>query len=146
MADVPTAALNPSLVSLLILWGPVVAHMALFFAASAAPDTGIVTESLSDKFLHIAAYAPLGFLILRALTGGRLATITWCARSLPWRSASCMACSTKSISCTCPDARADSLDSLADGVGAALGAAALASLKVIRKVYFDDPGTGRFPF
>jgi len=64
-------------VSLLILWGPVVAHMALLFLASATPDTGRVTASLGDKFLHIAAYAPLGFLILRALMGGRLANITW---------------------------------------------------------------------
>jgi len=45
-----------------------------------------------------------------------------------------------------PGRTPDSLDVVADAVGAALGVAALASLKVIRKVYFDDPGTGRFPF
>lgn len=120
--------------------------MALLFVASAAPDTGTVTQSIGDKVLHIAAYAPLGFLTLRALTGGRLAEITW--RSV-------LAAVTLSVlygltdeihQMFVPGRTADPFDLLADGVGAALGAAALASLKVIRRVYFDDPGTGRFPF
>lgn len=120
--------------------------MALLFAASATPDTSIVPESLSDKFLHIAAYAPLGVLVLRALTGGRLAAITW-PRALAAVALSVLYGLTDEIhQLYVPGRTADPLDLLADGVGAALGAAALASLKVIRKVYFDDPGTGRFPF
>ena len=120
--------------------------MALLFAASATPDPGIVTESLSDKFLHIAAYAPLGFLFLRALAGGRLAAITW-PRALAAVALSVLYGFTDEIhQLYVPGRTADPLDLLADGVGAAIGAAALASLKVIRKVYFDDPGTGRFPF
>lgn len=132
--------------SLLILWGPVVAHMALLFFASAAPDTGTVTESLGDKFLHIAAYAPLGFLILRALTGGRLANIRW-PRALAAVALSVLyGVSDEIHQIYVPGRTPDSLDVVADAVGAALGVAALASLRVIRKVYFDDPGTDRFPF
>jgi VanZ family protein len=132
--------------SLLILWGPVVAHMALLFFASAFPDAGTVTLSFSDKVLHIAAYAPLGFLILRALTRGRLAAITW-PRVLAAVALSVLYGLTDEIhQMFVPGRTADPVDLLADGVGAALGAAALASLNVIRRVYFDDPGTGRFPF
>ena len=120
--------------------------MALLFAASAAPDTGVVTESLSDKVLHVAAYAPLGFLMLRALTGGRLAAITW-SRALSAAALSILYGLTDEIhQLYVPGRTADPLDLLADAVGAALGVAALASLKVVRKVYFDDPGTSRFPF
>jgi VanZ family protein len=134
------------LVSFMILWGPVVAHMALLFIASATPDTGTLTETLSDKLLHIAAYVPLGFLVLRALSGGRLAAITW-PRALAAVAISVLyGVSDEIHQMFVPGRTADPLDIVADAIGATLGVMALASLKVVRKVYFDDPGTGRFPF
>ena len=120
--------------------------MALLFFASSAPDTGTLSDTLSDKFLHIAAYAPLGFLVLRAFTGGRLAAITW-PRALAAVAISVLyGVSDEIHQMFVPDRTADPLDIVADAIGATLGVMALASLKVVRKVYFDDPGTGRFPF
>jgi VanZ family protein len=120
--------------------------MALIFFASSTPDTGTLTETLSDKVLHILAYAPLGFLVLRALTGGRLAAITW-PRAVAAVAISVLYGVTDEIhQLSVPGRTSDPLDVVADAIGATLGAMALASLKVIRKVYFNDPGTGRFPF
>ena len=61
----------------LYLWGPVLAHMALIFAASSHSDTSAVPSALRDKVMHVAVYAVLGALILRALAGGRRVGITW---------------------------------------------------------------------
>jgi VanZ family protein len=64
-------------VRLLYLWGPVLAHMALIFAASSRSETSAVPSAIPDKVMHFAVYALLGALTLRAVAGGRRAGVTW---------------------------------------------------------------------
>jgi VanZ family protein len=66
----------PSLISRLWLWGPVGAQMAVIFVASSVPDLGALPGGTPDWAGHGAGYAVLGALLLRALSGGRLAGVT----------------------------------------------------------------------
>ena len=57
--------------SFLILWGPVVAYMAVIFYVSSEPDVAeVATNLVSDKILHGVEYAVLAVLVVRALLGG----------------------------------------------------------------------------
>lgn len=62
---------------LLYLWGPVLAHMALIFAASSRSDTSAVPSAIPDKVVHFGVYAVLGALVVRAVAGGRRSGVTW---------------------------------------------------------------------
>jgi VanZ family protein len=131
-------------VRLLFLWGPVVAQMGLIFLASTEANPDSLPGNLPDTLLHFVAYGALGFLVLRALAKGRLAGITW-PRAIAAVAISLLyGLSDELHQLGVPGRHADVRDLLADAVGAAAGVAALASLGVLRKVYFDDPGTGRF--
>ena len=50
-------------------WAPVVIYMAAIFFVS-ADSSPPAPSALSDKWLHLLAYAVLGLLVCRALTGG----------------------------------------------------------------------------
>jgi VanZ family protein len=52
------------------LWGPVLAFMAFIFYESSQPEVPALVERIWDKLLHSGAYAVLGALMLRALSGG----------------------------------------------------------------------------
>ena len=55
-------------------WLPVVVYCAAIFIQSSLPTTRHLPQwPYLDKMLHAAAYALLGFLFFRALSGGRLA-------------------------------------------------------------------------
>jgi len=54
---------------LLHLWLPPAAFMALLFLSSSTGDVSLPLP-VPDKLLHLAAYAVLGFLFLRAFHGG----------------------------------------------------------------------------
>ena len=54
-----------------------IAHMGLIFAASSRPDFPRLPGNGLDKLVHLGIYAVLGALIVRALAGGRLASINW---------------------------------------------------------------------
>jgi VanZ family protein len=54
----------------LALWGPVAAWMAAIFFVSARPIPG-PAQSLPDWTTHVAAYAVLGVLMGRAVSGAR---------------------------------------------------------------------------
>ena len=58
------------------LWAPVVAQMAVIFAASSVPNLGELPGGTPDWVGHGAGYAILGALLLRALAGGRRAGVT----------------------------------------------------------------------
>ena len=60
----------------LVLWGPVLAHMAFIFFVSSITWVGDMPGSISDKTAHFLVYGLLGFLILRALSGGSLSAMT----------------------------------------------------------------------
>jgi VanZ family protein len=59
----------------LFLWGPVLAHMALIFFLSSITHADM-PGGISDKVAHFLVYGLLGFLILRALSGGSLNGMT----------------------------------------------------------------------
>lgn len=53
----------------LLLWGPVVAYMALIFWESSLPSAPL-PGGVSDKVAHAGGYALLGALVGRAVAGG----------------------------------------------------------------------------
>jgi len=53
------------------LWGPVVAYCAAIFALSSISELPSPPGGLSDKASHALVYSGLGFLLARALSGGR---------------------------------------------------------------------------
>ena len=55
--------------SLLVLWAPVAIYMAAIFLVSADSDPP-APSAISDKMLHLMAYAALGVLVCRAAAGG----------------------------------------------------------------------------
>jgi VanZ family protein len=60
----------------LFLWGPVLAHMAFIFFLSSITKVGDLPGRMSDKAAHFLVYGLLGFLIVRALSGGSLTGMT----------------------------------------------------------------------
>ena len=52
-----------------MLWAPVLVAMAAIFIVSSQPDVPVPT-AVGDKPLHALAYAGLGFLVCRAVSGG----------------------------------------------------------------------------
>jgi VanZ family protein len=105
----------------LLLWGPVVAWMAIIFFVSARPLPG-PAQSVPDWTAHVAAYAVLGLLAARAFSGGRplvaarevlLATILATAYGV----------SDEIHQGFVPERNPDLRDAVSDLVGAALGAA-----------------------
>jgi VanZ family protein len=63
-------------VQVLFLWAPVAIYMAAIFFVSADP-TPPVPASVSDKLLHLIAYAVLALLVYRAAAGGIAERVTW---------------------------------------------------------------------
>jgi len=55
----------------LILWGPVVAYCALIFTLSSISSVPALPGGMSDKSAHVLLYSGLGFLVARAVGGGR---------------------------------------------------------------------------
>ena len=105
--------------------------MAALFAASSASDRSAVPAVFSDTILHLAAYAALGVTVFRAFADARFERMTP-ARAL----AAVLFCLLFGVSdefhqSFVPGRTPDSKDLVADGVGAALGVAALAILKAV---------------
>jgi VanZ family protein len=116
--------------------------MALIFIASSWSDPAPLPEYVSDKLLHFLVFALLGMLLLRALAGGRLGGISWRRALAAVALAALYGLSDELHQSIVPNREPDVMDVAADALGAAAGAAVLASLKVLRKVYFDDPRSG----
>lgn len=112
----------------LLLWGPVVAHMALIFTASASPDPGL-PSSVSDKTAHFAAYGLLSALFLRALAGGALAGMTWTRATAAVLLSLLYGVTDELHQRFVPYRSPDVLDVVADAVGACAGVIALLILR-----------------
>lgn len=105
----------------LFLWGPVVAMMLFIFAASSVPDLPAPPGGITDKVAHSLVYAVLAVLILRALTGGRMAGVTL-RRALAALALTTLYGVTDEIhQSLVPGRTPELLDVLADARGAALG-------------------------
>jgi VanZ family protein len=111
-------------VRLLYLWGPVLAHMALIFAASSRSDTSAVPSAIPDKVMHVAVYAVLGALILRAVAGGRRTGVTWSVVLVSILAATLYGITDEWHQSFVPGRTPDARDVLADLAGASAGAIA----------------------
>jgi VanZ family protein len=96
--------------------------MALIFAASSRPDTSAVPSANFDKVVHLAVYALLGALILRALAGGRRSGVTWSAVLLSVIIATLYGITDEWHQSFVPSRTPDAMDVVADLIGAAVGA------------------------
>jgi VanZ family protein len=113
-------------VRLLYLWGPVLAHMALIFAASSRSDTSAVPSAIPDKVVHFAVYAVLGALILRAVSGRRRSGVTRSGLLVSVFIATLYGVSDEWHQSFVPGRTPDAMDVVADLAGASAGALATA--------------------
>jgi VanZ family protein len=106
--------------------------MALLFVLSSMPDLPSGPPGLTDKHAHSIAYAVLGGLLLRALSGAAWAGITW------RRVAAAVALSTlygvtdELHQWFVPGREASLADLAADAVGAGVAAVVLGAWAIIR--------------
>jgi VanZ family protein len=108
----------------LLLWGLVVAQMALLFTASSSSDPDLPGQ-LSDKVVHFAAYGVLGALVLNALANGTIAGLTWPRALAAILIAVLYGLSDELHQSFVPGRSPDALDVLADAAGAAAAALTL---------------------
>jgi VanZ family protein len=111
-------------VSVLLLWGPVVLHMALIFAASSTADLDPLPGTFSDKPAHLGVYAVLGGLLARAFAGG-WRNVTWPQVVLAVVLSTAYGVSDEFHQSFVPGRTPDAMDVVADAAGAALGAIVL---------------------
>ena len=68
-----------------LLWGPVAIYMAaIFYASSLSVVPGPVGDYFSDTVLHMACYAGLALVALRALAGGKWTGVTVSVAIAAW--------------------------------------------------------------
>jgi VanZ family protein len=109
-------------VKLLSLWGPVVLHMAVIFAASSTASPDVLPGRFIDKIAHMAIYALLGALITRALSGGCLSATTWRDVVFAVVLSTLYGVSDEWHQSFVPDRTPDVMDLVADALGAGAGA------------------------
>jgi hypothetical protein len=102
------------------LWGPVVLQMIVIFIASSIPYLGALPGGMSDKSGHGIGYGILGALLLRALSGGRLQSVTWPRVAAALVLATLYGISDEFHQSFVPGRSPDAMDVLADSIGAAL--------------------------
>ena len=106
------------------LWAPACAYMALIFFASSVPGDQIPGH-FWDKLVHLLVYAVLGVLFLVPLAEGRLSQVTIRAAALAVVLSTLYGLFDEVHQAFTPDRTPDVRDLLADGLGAALGVAAI---------------------
>ena len=118
--------------SLLSLWAPVVAFMALIFAVSAmsAPPA---PSNVGDKTLQFLAYGVLAALSLRATSGGRLAGLSAPSALAAWLVAVCYGVTDEFHQRFVPGRSPDPADVMADAAGAALAVVVLGAFGIIAR-------------
>ena len=113
---------------MLWLWGPPTIYAAAIFASSSLSAVPAPPSHLTDKHMHLFAYAGLALVLVRALSGGRWSAVT--AATL-WQAALLTVvygASDEWHQSFVPSRTPDGLDILADAVGAALAVGAVGML------------------
>jgi len=117
----------------LFVWGPAVALMVAIFSVSSVPHLDTSGSGVSDKTLHFWTYGVLGVLLVRALAGAawagvttRVAVVAWCV-AIGWGALD------EVHQGLVPGREPSMFDWLADGGGAALGAAAVWLVAIVRQ-------------
>jgi VanZ family protein len=101
------------------LWAPVAIYMAAIFFASADPSPPLPI-SVSDKLLHMLAYAGLALLVFRAATRGIPARVTWRSAAVTLLITIGYGLSDEVHQMSVPNRSADVKDLYADAAGAAI--------------------------
>jgi VanZ family protein len=128
----------------LILWGPVVAYMAVIFYASSQPDIAqALTGRVSDKILHGLEYTVLAVLITRALSGGLPRRIRGVVLIAAVLMTIAYGASDELHQSFVPGRSADWVDVLADSGGALAGVAACWAWGIISVVPGSVQGSSR---
>lgn len=106
------------------LWFPVILYMALIFGLSSIPAPPALPDGV-DKDAHALLYAGLGGLLVRALAGGWRRRVTIAAAGLAVAIAAVYGVSDEFHQSFVPPRQVETLDVVADAVGACLAAGAL---------------------
>ncbi len=115
----------------LVLWGPVVAYMAVIFFLSGRPDIELPGPD-SDKPLHSIGYAGLGALVARAAAGGLGRPVSLGHAALAIAVATGYGVTDEWHQSFVPGRVADPLDLQADAIGAVIGTVACWAWGIIR--------------
>jgi VanZ family protein len=110
-------------------WVPVVGWAGVILTATSLPNVPAPPAAGSDKLAHLAMYAVLGFLWLRAATTGVVAPRTLI---LTLAAIAVFGAADEWHQQFVPDRSADPADWVADVAGAALGMGALVAFKLRR--------------
>lgn len=102
------------------LWLPVAVYMAAIFVVSADADPPM-PEGVSDKSMHLLAYAGLAVVVARAVAGGLPRRVTWRVALAALSIAVGYAVTDELHQMFVPNRSADVYDLLADAIGAAAG-------------------------
>ncbi len=107
------------------LWLPVAAYMAAMYYGAAMTQAPGPAAGLSDTLLHMAAYAGLAVLTLRATSGGRWAGVTGRALVLAFTIATIHGMTVEIEQLFVPSRFAEWRDVGNDAIGAAAGLGAV---------------------
>ncbi len=134
----PTQAPRPKpqahvLPPILSLWLPVVVYMGVLFYLS-SPSAPPAPASVSDKVLHLGAYAGLALVALRALAGGRWQGVTIATLVGCWLIATCYGITDEWHQSWTEGRSPELADAAANAIGAALGAGAAGAWSIIRRL------------
>jgi VanZ family protein len=123
--------------AVLALWLPVAGYMAGIFwlsSQSMVPGASVLPDWLNHDWLHHGAgFAGLAMVIVRALTGGRLAEVGAASLAGAWTIATVDGFTDEWHQSFVPGRMADPRDLVADGVGAALGLGLVWAWSIIRR-------------
>lgn len=118
---------------LLLLWGPVVAYMALIFALSSMTRLPEPPGGLSDKWAHAIEYAGLALLVLRAISVGRWSDVRLPAAASAMVITLAYGLTDEIHQLFVPGRQFDVRDLGADAIGAFIAAAVLWTWGIIRR-------------
>jgi VanZ family protein len=122
----------------LVLWGPVAAHLLLIFTLSSVPHLPAPPGRLTDKQAHAIAYGLLAGLICRALSGARLTGVTAGRALAAVLLATAYGVTDEWHQSFVPGRESDVADLYADALGAALAAVACFSCGIIGRFWRED--------
>lgn len=115
------------------LWAPVAVYMALIFVGSSISQPPQVGPAVSDKVLHLVAYAGLGVLLVRALSRGWTRPVTTGLAMRAVLIGALYGASDEFHQSFVPERNVEALDIVADAAGAAVAAGAFRAWDIIRK-------------
>ena len=110
---------------IVLLWGPVAGYCLVIYLLSSASHLPDLPRGVSDKAAHILLYSGLGFLLARAVAGGLGRPVPGWMMLVAVAASMIYGLSDEMHQLFVPRREFDLLDLVADGVGAAAGAAVL---------------------